>query len=109
MNKTEGWRAEDDKQPNNTFNTPPSRQTKSDDNYTNNTQAYEFEEAINNPDTQPTTQQITVIMDTGATFTMLPRVAGTIGAPPKRKMTNSGPIFSRYYTLYIKRNIQLVF
>ena len=42
--------------------------------YTNNTQTYEFEEEIlNNKDTRITTHQIEVIMDTGATFTMLPR------------------------------------
>jgi hypothetical protein len=41
--------------------------------YTNNTQSYEFEEKILNTDTRITTHQIEMIMDTGATFTMLPR------------------------------------
>ncbi len=40
--------------------------------YTNNTQSYEFEEEVLNTDTRITTHQIEVIMDTGATFTMLP-------------------------------------
>ncbi len=72
MSKTEGWKNKEDKQPNTTFHTPPSWPTNTADNYTNNTQAYEFEEERDNPDKQQTTQQITVIMDTGPTFTMLP-------------------------------------
>jgi hypothetical protein len=40
---------------------------------TNNTQSYTFEEAITQiPHTRTVTRQINVIMDTGATFTMLP-------------------------------------
>jgi hypothetical protein len=40
---------------------------------TNNTQSYTFEEAVAQfPDSRTITHQINVIMDTGATFTMLP-------------------------------------
>jgi hypothetical protein len=40
--------------------------------YKNNTQFYDFEEAIPQKDKPKHTHQIGVIMDTGATFTMLP-------------------------------------
>ncbi len=74
LRSTERLQAEEEQHPSNPFpfSTPPPRQEKPEDNYTNNTQAYEFEEEIDNPDTLQTTQQLTVIMDTGATFTMLP-------------------------------------
>ena len=67
-----GRKAEEDNSPSTPFNTPPPHPDTNKDSYTNNTQAYDFEEETANPDTPQTTQQITVIMDTGATFTMLP-------------------------------------